>query len=54
MNEKGSMVTVTKIQSTSSNAHMSSHSVFQRENKKNIYIDLEVIILLLVEAGKSF
>jgi len=45
MNEKGRMITVAKIQSTSSNVHMNSHFIFQRENKKSI--DLEVIVLLL-------
>jgi len=34
MNEKGRMITVAKIQSTSSNVHMNSHFIFQRENKK--------------------
>jgi hypothetical protein len=41
-----------KIQSTSSNLHLNCHSMFQRENKN--CIDLEVIVLLLAESDNSY
>lgn len=47
-----SSITIKKIQSTSSNLHINSHSMFQSENKN--CIDLEVIVLLLAEACDSF
>jgi hypothetical protein len=50
--ETGSSISIKKIQSASNNVNMNSHSMFQRENKN--CIDLEVIVLLLAEDSKSF